>query len=558
MSLNNSKPSVLFPVQSWYPLKNREKKSSQSNNSGLELHRLIAHGQTEDALKLIEDVLKLIAELQKIESSAELQKIQFSRLIEQDNRGLTPLAIATMAKNAVVVEALLKSGNGFQVDPAIRDKKGWMPLYYAILQGDKEMIKLLKATKNANIQLAESFAKLLSRPKFQNDKIVAWYRNERRELTSLTAGTFKTLVGGAEYSDRSCASRETLMHFWKHPLTNLSKGPNSLGWAAQKIRQSFVDYRQKPTKLYLSKNERFPRVNFGVCAPHSIPLFGVIACYSGLIKTDMESTSSYCFNNIDAGKIRDLGSMVQDGFPNAYISSLPHINGIESRMLIVAGRPIAQGEEIFISYGAEHPVAALASLHIELNTKDLEEFISSHSLIDLIESLQKFSWDSNITDQKQFEERAEAYLKFAQLNYLFTRPTAFLHVLFKGLIDIQDLLECYKFYKQTQFYSPSVSFNMFLSHLYLPSLHALLKNLKDHPSPIVVNEIRKCLVELLTQVPVGSCFPGYDYINSIHKKINSLEDWQIERRNMEKIIQKQKKLEQTLIAKMNDRLMGKT
>jgi|GEM_PF-3760482 len=67
----------------------------------------------------------------------------------QDEYGLTLLNNAVMHKNIKLVKELLKMG----VDPNIKDMENMYPLNYAIANKDPEMLKVLAASKNINIDI---------------------------------------------------------------------------------------------------------------------------------------------------------------------------------------------------------------------------------------------------------------------------------------------------------------------------------------------------------------------------------------------------------------------
>lgn len=284
---------------------------------------------------------------------------------------LTPLHIAVMKGNLIVAKLLLANG----ANPNATDYKKYTPVHHAHITGDLEMSELLIAY-GANPSLVN------------NDKLsVELIQRFTRRITG------HEHVKNVSY-DKQCfpnsvnlinemvVSRQQLVDQWGSANSDLVV-PVASSWY-----KSYQEYQQNPPSLRIervAKNDIGNPINIKMCgvyADSAIEKNTIITEYLGsIVSKNDNSTSPYRLDQIDSLRYRSVGSMTNDAFPNAMITRILNLEGLEERSFLVAVKDIAPGEEITWDYTITSDVKRTG--HKELKPGALRKYFKEHSILEM-------------------------------------------------------------------------------------------------------------------------------------------------------------------------------
>lgn len=340
---------------------------------------------------------------------------------------LTPLAVAAMARDSHSAKKLLEMG----ADPKLGASHGWTPLHIAELQGDQEMITVLKAhdTALATIQDEQGLtpSELRARTEVQpaaDDDQVFFYRNEAGEVVAGSAAKFRELTG-AQFTSRVLVSPNALVGEWLDQATRSeSVEQDLLGELDDALRPNILKgFEEAP--LYLQKND----LGYGVFAREAIAAGTPLMLYGGKIREARGGVgvaeNAYTHGEINGTDVRNLGPLVNDSFPNALFVRISHYDGLKDSTFLIATRDIEPDEEITVDYGGGHEVKRN---HTELNPERLEAYFKTHSLQNVLTGA-----GNSVKDPLRYLDEG------ALFSYLAGTPSSMLHLLLKGLVKPLDL-----------------------------------------------------------------------------------------------------------------------
>lgn len=286
---------------------------------------------------------------------------------------LTPLHVAVWRQNVHVIQLLLEK----KCDPAHKDSMGFTALHYAEAIGNDDIINLVRtATKVDDISYANIWNYALEKPIVKQDKRIFSFEDENGRIAAGNSGKFKELTNGAEFSPTIFfKNRKALLEIIEEELYNTYHKKVQVAYDEKMLPQLI---NQEPP-LHVKKQGD---AGYGVVASKPLEAFKPVVIYAGegVSASDQERSStscSYFLPPFEAHKVRSLGGMINDGFPNCIVDTIHHPSGI-AYPVIVPIRNIAEGEELFIDYFSIHSVKMMR--RIEFNEHEARAFLAEKSL----------------------------------------------------------------------------------------------------------------------------------------------------------------------------------
>jgi|GEM_PF-5010998 len=395
--------------------------------------------------------------------------------IQQDIRGcsnlngryttakLTPFHFAAIWENKKAMSILEKAG----ADIDAKDIQGYTPLHHMAMKGNVNGVKsLLKsgADETARTNHGATYMDFLrwnepfresSSALPLNPALFSAHQNDQNRFEPVC------LPKTARSVDEIVATLETLIDLWKSKENQGIINLDDAALLSNFWNDRYQEFKKNPPKLSvvpISTNDAGERLPLGqqfcgLIANEPIKKGKIIGEYTGEVITNSEKSQrseTYLWTNsppIDADQFRSPMAMVNDGFPNAYITVHeydkqlnPGVDGLVARKVALAIDDIAAGEQITIDYGATYELK-WGTEHIEFKPQSLRRFLQQNSWEKIIKSF-LFSSD---------EEKVDIIGMSAKMQYLFQTPSSFEWAAKKGLVTQKDLNLIERIDKQTDF-----------------------------------------------------------------------------------------------------------
>ncbi|WP_068471216.1 ankyrin repeat domain-containing protein [Candidatus Protochlamydia phocaeensis] len=371
---------------------------------------------------------------------------------------LTALHVAAIKGNENAVKILVEK----EVE-ATQDRHGWTALHHAVVGGHKKIKNLLlKAypeladVKDSNGLTAQDLEKRLTLP--SPSSLSFKYKKSKESPVTVKSGEFFQQQTGAALTDRLVSSPDVLVKKWRpvsSPPTDSSfidllqkalsfSSPSSLPLPSSQtstapldpIHQYFSEcyplFKQMPPPVYMSP---ISKGEHGLFAEEDIPPYVIIADYLGQeIIPSIHEDDSYVLKSINAKTIRNLGPLINDGFPNVETCSIIDPNTREKVTIIYTTRQIAAGEQFLMHYGPQHSIKLKA--HQEFALDELRQAFRETSLTERYQQLVKLITEM---DKNHLQDNLELETARLKLSYLFHTPSAFLTLIYEGIISIDKV-----------------------------------------------------------------------------------------------------------------------
>ncbi len=277
---------------------------------------------------------------------------------------LTPLAVCARKGNHAAARVFLDNGG----DPTLGDHKEWTPFHHAAVIEDKDMLKLLKekVEDHAAKRLLthhqgtyEDFQNLFSRRLPLPKEIVCDYR-EDGVVKPCTAKEFRERTG-AIFCNHPFITPQEFIKLWMNREDSEEIDPRSTLLQTDEYER----YLSHPPRLSFGKESPSSPQGYDVYVEQPVKAFEVVTTYEGALESE-PSQIEYFMEGINGKKIRNLGPMVNDGFPNCFCRKVVY-KGI-LHLMLVAMKDLKSGEKLCWNYGINHGVK-LDIPHIELNSE---------------------------------------------------------------------------------------------------------------------------------------------------------------------------------------------
>lgn len=343
---------------------------------------------------------------------------------------LTPLHLCAILGDEETAQALLRHP---RVSIAEQDMRKWTPLHHAALREDPKMLELLQEVdkvknssaavlRNQNNGTYQDLRRMAFPQEIHPNLEVFKYKNSTGAIVGGKPANFQEMTG-ARFARQMCASPAFFISEWKDP----SKIATAEIENAELLKDDYQRYQQEGSLLYLGKS----RVGNGVFAMSTIPVDTIVVDYLGESTPDRSNTL-YRVHLCDGAKRRNLGPMINDGFPNCVDVPLANLFGYPLIRVLRTTCQVEQGEELLWNYGIDHPVKI--DVYLSLARLQTEQWFIDRSLfnryVDLLEILRN----------QEKKDMDLAYRKLmTYLNYLFTTPSYQILMLLKRKVIAKDL-----------------------------------------------------------------------------------------------------------------------
>jgi hypothetical protein len=371
-------------------------------------------------------------------STSNVKKVIHSNIFNGDELnlqvayGLTALHLATIQGSYDLVREMLQSG---LVDVNAKDRRGWTAMHHAAVKGDREMINLLKSYggdptilnhRSGNVADLLNLCSPVKVDENQPLPLVVWKENQ--EQRPLTFAEFKK-IAHAEYLTEYFVDPAWLLKDWEknttytcHPFfRNLN------------ISQRFSEYRKNPPHLIL---ERDPQVGLDVKTADKLMKGQGVTEYLGEVVSSTAEIKNleYVLESVDGNGKRNLGPIINDGFPN--VTSITEFNAGMKRHFMFMLDDAEAGERLCWNYGSGHDVKAKVP-HVELRREAILSFFKKHSLSLLAMEIKQ----ALKAEKASTSETLDIYSKIDKVKYIIDTPTSLLHLLFANVITLKDFEE---------------------------------------------------------------------------------------------------------------------
>lgn len=346
---------------------------------------------------------------------------------------LTPLHLAVWRQNLPAIQVLLDK----QCDSSAKDSLGFMPLDYAEAIGNVEVIELIRAaTKVDRVSYANVWKGLLEKPAVDKDASVFSYEHENGSIVPGNSAQFAALTQGAEFA-RSIyfKNREALLTMIENELNNTYNKIVEIEFDPAILETLLTE----EVPLHLKRQEG---AGYGVVASKPLEAFKPVVIYAGegVLESDHDKSAlscAYYFPPFEAHKQRNLGGMVNDGFPNCTFETIHHPSGI-AYTVIVPVREIAAGEELFIDYGNIHDVKMMK--RIEFNGDEARAFLKEKSFAawakgELLPLIRRLEEGKHLT-QREMQKLTAIKTK---LSYLVHTPSLLVPLILENRVKQEDI-----------------------------------------------------------------------------------------------------------------------
>lgn len=210
------------------------------------------------------------------------------------------------------------------------------------------------------------------------------------------------------------------------------------GYLQRVIEPLYRSFCKKGSKLYLKRGEAIGRHT--VHAKESITRGEVVCEYLGKWEPEATQPSSYRWGPIDGRHYRNMGGMIDDGFPNIGAFHLYNVGGVPLRVVFVALDEIPVGEMVTVHYGMNHSVKIFH--HQEHQKEKLLLFFKAFSLRGTIKRIKQLQ--AQDVRSLGFRRLLELESLTAKLRYLYQTPSTLAELLLLGVLDPNEVFALLK------------------------------------------------------------------------------------------------------------------
>jgi hypothetical protein len=365
---------------------------------------------------------------QKVQAEADWL-VKFSAFVayKEPNSLLTPLHLCAMLGDHTTCKALLTNP---KVSVAEQDVRRWTSLHHAALLEDNEkMISLLLEADKAK-SCGAALLKNQNEGTYLDLRLMAYpvntlpnvdvfsYRNAQGEIVRGNAAKFQEMTG-ARFTQQMCANPSFFRDEWARP-TEVEKSEKEY---TQSLASEYQKYRQNPTALYIDDT----KAGKGVFALEDIQVNTIVVVYLG--EASRSNASLYALELCDGAKVRNLGPMVNDGFPNCVDIPMGNVAGFPLIRILRTTQPVSRGEQLLWNYGIKHPVKKEQYINLIGRRADLwfrdKPILKRYD--DMFAVMEKLDMVQLRNHQTYF-------------HYFFSTPSYQISLLIKRIVEINDLL----------------------------------------------------------------------------------------------------------------------
>jgi hypothetical protein len=355
---------------------------------------------------------------------------------------LHPLHVCAMTGSLECARTLVDT-EICRLDP--QDLFGATPLHHAAVRGNHAMIgSLLKdGAKQVLDRCGGTYLTIMRQmqpPKPEEQTF--YYKNEDGKIVKGNGHDFKRLTG-ATLLDKDCQiTPQEWLKLWQSE-------PQVAGTLPPSLQARYEEFSKKPTLTYMEKH---PVAGFTLIAGEDIEPGMVIVEYLGDVcvgggsniqmnaldeMTEVLKARQYVLGDIDAALSRGMAGMCNDSMPNAECFELYNTKGLPIRYVVTAIDKIKKGTPIVFNYGIGHGIRF--GHRVELRKKAFFHYYRSECAKGFPALVNKAIHYNDGAYIAGHRPEAEENLPIQSLIYIFSTPSAMLHLLCEGIIGVEEL-----------------------------------------------------------------------------------------------------------------------
>ena len=343
---------------------------------------------------------------------------------------LTPLHLAVIQGSHELAAAMVEGG---LADVNAKDSRNWTPMHHAALKGDRAMLELLSkhhgdpAALNHRLGKPEDLLRLSSPGPIDDRQplpLVVWQENHVQR--PLTYGEFKQMTK-ADYITEYSVDPAILLNDWHE---NLLYTLNHVFFKNLKLKERYLEFKKNSPTLIL---ERDPAVGFNVKTAVRLLRGQGVTQYLGVVSSskDPQTNVEYQLDEFDGSQKRNLGPMINDGFPN--VTSFPvRIDGTKRDFMFMVD-DAKLGDHLCWNYTLTHPVKT-SQPHAELRKDAMIEFFTQHKVKDLAQEVKAAFKAGKLEASKAME----IISKGEKLRYVIDTPTSLMILILSNILTLQE------------------------------------------------------------------------------------------------------------------------
>jgi SET domain-containing protein len=342
------------------------------------------------------------------------------------------------------------------------------------------------------------------------------YHEESKEVTECSAKKFQELTS-ATYCRSIIIAPGELAKRWATKEIAQDHPPV----VSKFLEEEYQRYISHPPKISIGKDRSSLPHGFDVFVEEDVKTFQGVTFYGGCLENN-SSNPEYLLEDVNGEKFRNLGPMINDGFPNCMCVKV-NDHGFRYHFLL-AIRDIKKGEKLVWNYGAGHKTK-LYSPHFELNPEELKYYIQRNPIAQNFERLGRFFSTESNDCQFFLSNLAER----ERLSYVLETPSSMLYLLSEGLFTVEDMAVVFA----------QESFLFQLANLSVEQLEIrksfvqiccgvglFLRQCSQQGQNDLVKEIQQILLHWSISLPISLIisFSAF-FMNSLKFDIKSLGNW---------------------------------
>lgn len=326
------------------------------------------------------------------------------------------------------------------------DKVRWTPAHFAAVHEDDKILQLFKSLgdsftiKDINQANAQDLWKI-THPALDQEQVQIW--DEDSESVKTVEGEEFYAQYGLHFTNSMLQSPLSLVQQWAIEFSSSEEMEKFKRYQLANdeyykvVQDKFSKKTDSYNDLYIKKiprpggelvKSKGENLGFGLYAGKEFAAQEIIGVYAGewVGHSPKKGRDEYSTQVTDATDHRSYAAYSADGTPNVELLQVWNAKGVKEVEVLVALRPIAEGEAILWHYGA-HEVKW--NVYLEIDPETVDQFLAQRSLAKTISRLKKGIFEKDVS--QRFDR--------AMLNFLADTPVVLIRLMAEERISYTDL-----------------------------------------------------------------------------------------------------------------------